>query len=138
MSFSVLPSLAFQAEQAVLGQCAGRAAPQMVAIKRLEVAVALCLLSSRIEVTRLVLTEPDIALEIARDGRPNWVMGAAARQRRCTPDATCSGATRLRATSTPQPARQPAPRRRRAIRRRHSRYRARRRAHRQRHMHSSA
>lgn len=80
MSFSVLPSFAFQAEQAVLGNAPGATAPQMVAIKRLEVTVALLpLLSSRIEVTRLVLTEPDIALEIARDGRPNWDMGAAAR-----------------------------------------------------------
>jgi uncharacterized protein involved in outer membrane biogenesis len=78
MSFSVLPSLAFHAEQAVLGNAQGASSPQMVAIKRLDVSVALLpLISSRIEVTRLVLTEPDIALEIARDGRPNWVMGAA-------------------------------------------------------------
>src|SRR5262249_49480999 len=81
MSFSVLPSLAFRAEQGVLGNApsasqGGGAAPQMVAIKQLDVEVALWpLLSSRIEVTRLVLTEPEIALEIGRDGRPTGTMG---------------------------------------------------------------
>src|SRR5215472_14034764 len=49
MSFSVLPSLAFRAEQGVLGNAPGGAAPQMVAIKQLDVEVALLpLLSSRI------------------------------------------------------------------------------------------
>ncbi|MBL8839653.1 MAG: AsmA family protein, partial [Alphaproteobacteria bacterium] len=95
VSLTILPSLAVRADDAALGNVPGAAAAQMIAIKRLDVEVALMpLLSGRIEVTRLVLTEPQIALEIDRNGRPNWAMGAAGAPPAAPPAAPSAPAAR--------------------------------------------
>jgi uncharacterized protein involved in outer membrane biogenesis len=61
-----------------LGNAPWAVAPQMVTAKAVELEVALIpLLQRRLEVRRLVLTEPAIALESDASGRGNWELGPA-------------------------------------------------------------
>ncbi len=61
-----------------VGNAPGGVAPNLVAAKRVEFEVALLpLLRRNVELVRLELVEPTIALETNRDGRGNWDMGAA-------------------------------------------------------------
>ena len=47
--------------------------PDMASIKKLEAALEIIpLLSGNVRISRVVLVEPDILLEISTDGRPNW------------------------------------------------------------------
>ena len=52
--------------------------PDMASIKKLEAALEIIpLLSGNIRISRVVLVEPDILLEISTDGRPNWDFSSA-------------------------------------------------------------
>jgi AsmA protein len=75
--FSLLPNLALEAHDVALANVAGGSAPEMARLKTLEVRLKLLpLLHGAVEVDRFVLVEPTIALEIDKQGRPNWLLGA--------------------------------------------------------------
>jgi AsmA protein len=79
VSFSVLPSLALEANDVAFANPPGAASPQMAKLARLEVRLKfLPLLSRRVEVDKLVLVDPVIALEVDKQGRPNWQFTEAA------------------------------------------------------------
>lgn len=70
---SYFPTLGFHAKDVRLANAAGGSAPQMMTIKEVQVGVgARGLLNRQVEVSRLRLLEPQIALEIGADGKPNW------------------------------------------------------------------
>jgi AsmA protein len=74
VSFSLLPSLALEANDVVLSNAPGAASPNMVQLKTLEVKLRLLpLLHGAIAVDQFKLTAPAIALEVDKQGRPNWV-----------------------------------------------------------------
>lgn len=73
VSFSLLPSLALEANDVAFSNPPGAESPQMVKLAKLEVALKfLPVLSGRVEVDKLVLVDPVIALEVDKQGRPNW------------------------------------------------------------------
>ena len=70
---TLLPAPALIVEKVRLSNAPGASAPDMARLDSLRVNVALLpLLSGRIEVASVRLVRPEIALEIAADGRPNW------------------------------------------------------------------
>jgi uncharacterized protein involved in outer membrane biogenesis len=70
---AVLPAPALVANDVVLKNLAGAAAPNMVKLKTLEVRVAFGpLLKGDIEVDSIRLIEPLVELEVLADGRKNW------------------------------------------------------------------
>ncbi len=80
LRLSLLPSPGVVVQDASFANAPGGVAPAMVRLKSLDVALRLWpLLSGRLEVARLVLTEPVIALEVDKDGRGNWVFTPARR-----------------------------------------------------------
>jgi AsmA protein len=90
VSFSLLPSLALEANDVTFANAPGAASKDMAKLAKLQVQLKLWpLLSRRVEVDELVLVNPVIALEVDKQGRPNWQFAAAA--------------------SAPAPAAQPAP-----------------------------
>ena len=79
MSFSLLPSLALAANDVAFANPPGASSPQMATLAKLQVQLKLLpLLSRRIEVDRLVLVDPVIALEVDKQGKPNWQFAQAA------------------------------------------------------------
>ena len=79
VSFSLLPSLALEANDVALSNAPGAASPNMVQLKTLAVKLRLLpLLHGAIEVDQFKLVEPAIALEIDKQGKPNWAFGGAA------------------------------------------------------------
>lgn len=73
MKLSVLPNLRLELNDVHLGNRPGGRAPEMASLKRLDLGVALRpLLDRRIEVQKIILVEPRIALEVDRNGAPNW------------------------------------------------------------------
>ena len=73
VSFSLLPSLALEAYDVAFANPPGAASPQMAKLAKLEVQLKLLpLLGRRVEVDKLVLVDPVIALEVDKQGRPNW------------------------------------------------------------------
>ena len=78
--FSLLPSLALEANDVALSNAPGAVAPNMVQLKTLDVKLALFpLLHGAIEIAEFKLVEPAINLEIDKQGRPNWVFATAAK-----------------------------------------------------------
>ncbi len=76
LQVSLLPSVALKAENVRFANAKGAAEPDMVKLKALEVELkVLPLLHGAVEVARFVLVEPEIHLEVAKDGRPNWQLG---------------------------------------------------------------
>jgi AsmA protein len=76
LRFSVLPSLALEAQGVRFANVEGAANPDMVRLRQLTVQLRLLpLLRGAVEVERFVLVEPEIHLEIDADGRPNWQLG---------------------------------------------------------------
>jgi AsmA protein len=95
-SFSLFPSLAVEADDVALSNPPGAASPNMATFDALQMQLKLLpLLSRRVELDKLVLVNPVIALEVEKDGKPNWQFAAAA------PPAA-------RAPAAPQPAPQAA------------------------------
>lgn len=79
VSFSLLPSLALTADDVAFANPPGAASPQMAKLASLEVRLKLLpLLSRRVEVDKLVLVDPIIALEVDKQGKPNWQFAQAA------------------------------------------------------------
>lgn len=79
VSFSLLPSLALEANDVALSNPPGASSPNMMQLKMLEVKLRLFpLLRGAIEVDQFKLVEPVIALEVDKQGRPNWDFSRAA------------------------------------------------------------
>ena len=73
ISMSILPIPAFSVTGIRVANLEGAGTREMVQLKSLNVQVALLpLLAGSIEVTRIVLVEPEIILERLLDGRANW------------------------------------------------------------------
>ncbi|MBM3559352.1 MAG: AsmA family protein, partial [Alphaproteobacteria bacterium] len=73
VSVELLPTPALEVAGVRLANTAGAAMPDMVRSRALRVEVALWpLLSSRVEVRRLILVEPTVELEQRADGGANW------------------------------------------------------------------
>lgn len=81
LRLSLLPSPGVVVQEVSFANASGGAAPEMVRLKSLDVALRLWpLLTGRVEVARLVLTEPVIALEVDKDGRGNWLLSPVRRE----------------------------------------------------------
>ncbi len=80
LSFSLLPSLALEANDVAFSNPPGASSPNMVSLKTLDVKLKLLpLLHGAIEVDEFKLVQPAIALEIDKQGHPNWVFAQAAK-----------------------------------------------------------
>jgi AsmA protein len=78
MHLSILPKVALEVGDVRFANAPGANSPDMASFKRVDLEVELLpLLSGNIEVDQLVLVEPSINLEVAKNGVPNWVFGAA-------------------------------------------------------------
>jgi len=84
ISLSLLPSPAFSAKDVTISNLdvSGDAvqnperAQHMVSLQSADVKIALLpLLGGKIKVSKFILIDPMIALEVLEDGRPNWVFG---------------------------------------------------------------
>lgn len=72
---SFWPVLGVRAEQASLSNVEGGRAPAFITMEELDIGVELRpLLERRVEVRRLVMQRPSIALEVDGEGNPNWVV----------------------------------------------------------------
>jgi AsmA protein len=73
VAFALLPTLGFEANDVAFSNAPGADAKSMAKLAKLQVAVKLMpLLRSEVEIDKLVLVDPDIALEIDKQGKPNW------------------------------------------------------------------
>jgi len=78
-SFSLLPSASLEADDVAFANPPGAASPDMAKLAKLQVDLKLIpLLSGRVEIARLVLVDPVIALEVDKQGRANWQFAASA------------------------------------------------------------
>ncbi len=76
MSLSIFPTVGIEAKDVTFANAQGASTPEMARLKSLKVAVKLMpLLRGGLEIDSFVLDEPQIVLEIDRQGRGNWVMG---------------------------------------------------------------
>lgn len=74
---SVFPALAVQVADVTLANPPDFAAKDMMRLDALDIRLRLLpLLSGRVEVDSFVLTAPVVALEVDRQGRPNWTFAA--------------------------------------------------------------
>ncbi len=79
ISLSAFPSIAVKLEKVALSNAPGGQAKDMVSLSRLDVELKLFpLLTGSVEIGRFILIDPVIALEVDRQGRPNWQFGEAA------------------------------------------------------------
>lgn len=78
--------------------------PDMASIKKLEAALEIIpLLSGKIRITRVVLVEPDILLEISTDGRSNWDFSNVAAQPPSAPAGSAGTAKSLSGAESGSP-----------------------------------
>jgi AsmA protein len=78
ITFHLLPDLALSAEDVSFANAQGGVAPAMATLKSLDIEIKLRpLLAGKLVITGFVLERPEIALEIDRQGRPNWIFGEA-------------------------------------------------------------
>jgi AsmA protein len=76
VSFSILPILGVEANDVSFSNPAGAGSPDMAKFAKLQVALKFWpLLRKQVEVDKLVLVNPVIALEVNKQGRPNWQFG---------------------------------------------------------------
>jgi AsmA protein len=76
LHLSLLPAVALKAEDVRFANAPGAVEPDMAKLKTLEVELKVWpLIHGSVEVARFVLVEPEIHLEVAKDGRPNWQFG---------------------------------------------------------------
>lgn len=79
VSFHILPTLELSADQVSFSNAPGGTAKNMAQLTSLEVRLQLLpLLSGTVAVDSFVLVDPVIALEVEKDGRPNWQFGTSA------------------------------------------------------------
>ncbi|HYM02148.1 MAG TPA: AsmA family protein [Stellaceae bacterium] len=96
VSFSLLPSLALEAKNVSFSNAPGASAKDMAKLSQLQVKLKLLpLLRRDVEIDQLVLVDPVIALEVDKQGKPNWQFGAPA------PAAAASPAKPTAAAPTP-------------------------------------
>ena len=73
VGFHLLPQIELSADQVSFSNAPGGVAKNMAQLKSLEVRLQLLpLLSGTVAVDSFVLVDPVIALEVGKDGRPNW------------------------------------------------------------------
>src|ERR1700691_5382554 len=73
ISFSLLPQITLSAQDVSFANAAGGIASDMVQLKSMALKLKLLpLLTGTVEIDSLVLVDPAIALEIDKQGRPNW------------------------------------------------------------------
>ncbi len=73
VSFSILPILGVEANNVSFSNPPGAGTPDMAKFAKLQVALKFWpLLRKQVEVDKLVLVDPVIALEVDKQGRPNW------------------------------------------------------------------
>ena len=85
LKLSLVPTLTLQ--DVSFANLPGGSRPEMATVRRVEVRLAvLPLLSRRVEVRRLLLVAPDILLETAAEGRPNWTFTPPAQPAAAAPD----------------------------------------------------
>src|SRR5216683_628457 len=102
ISLSVLPSFALTVSDVAFGNASGASTKNMATFAKLQLQVQpIELLSGRLVIDRFVLVDPVIALEVDKQGRPNWQFATAAAP--AQPAATASG-TPPASTSAPPPA----------------------------------
>jgi AsmA protein len=71
--FSLLPSIALEANDVSLSNPPGAATPNMIQLKTLDVELKLFpLLHGALEIAEFKLVQPAIALEVDKQGRPSW------------------------------------------------------------------
>ena len=76
VSLHLLPNIELSADQVSFSNAPGGVAKNMAQLKSLEVRLQLLpLLSGTVAVDTFVLVDPVIALEVEKDGRPNWEFG---------------------------------------------------------------
>jgi AsmA protein len=76
LKLSILPRIAVEMSGVQLANAPNSEPPAMVGLDQAEVELkVLPLLRGAVEVERFILTRPQIHLEIAADGRPNWQFG---------------------------------------------------------------
>jgi AsmA protein len=79
VAFSLIPSLAVEANDVSFANAPGAASKDMAKLAKLEVQMKLWpMLSGRYQVDKFVLVNPVIALEVDKQGKPNWQFGQAA------------------------------------------------------------
>jgi AsmA protein len=78
ISLSVLPNFALTVSDVAFGNAPGASAKDMAKFAKLELKVQpIALLSGKLVIDSFVLVDPVIALEIDKQGRPNWQFAAA-------------------------------------------------------------
>jgi AsmA protein len=78
LAFKIIPTTAFSAEDLTIANAPGFAGPHLAKVRRADIGVKLIpLFSGRVDITRFVLTEPDLNLEKTADGRVNWNLARA-------------------------------------------------------------
>src|SRR4051812_29196517 len=88
-SLSLLPTLAVELNDVSFAGPPGARAPEMARLGKLELELkSWPLLSGKVEIDKLVLREPRIALEVDAQGRPNWVLENKAAQAPAEPSPT--------------------------------------------------
>jgi uncharacterized protein involved in outer membrane biogenesis len=76
IGFTILPTPALQVSRLRLANLPGAAEPEMIAVRDLEVEVALIpLISGEVHVTQVRLIKPVISIEVMEDGRANYEFG---------------------------------------------------------------
>jgi AsmA protein len=73
VKLTILPNLAIEANDVALDNAPGGIAKEMATLSQLQVGVKLLpLLHGAVEISRFVLTDPVIHLEVGKDGHSNW------------------------------------------------------------------
>ena len=79
IKFALLPELTLSAEDVAFANAPGGEAPHMAQLKSIEIKIRpRPLLSGKLEIDGFALVEPEIALEVDKQGEPNWRLGAPA------------------------------------------------------------
>jgi AsmA protein len=79
IKFALLPELTLSAEDVAFANAPGGEAPHMAQLKSIEIKIRpRPLLSGKLEIDGFALVEPEIALEVDKQGQPNWRLGAPA------------------------------------------------------------
>ena len=97
--FSLLPSVALEANDVSLSNPPGATSPNMVQLKTLDVELKLLpLLHGGLEISEFKLVQPAIALEVDKQGRPSWAFNPPATAG-AAPQATTSAPSAPQANS---------------------------------------
>ncbi|HXM85539.1 MAG TPA: AsmA family protein [Stellaceae bacterium] len=79
IKFALLPELTLSAEDVAFANAPDGEAPHMAQLKSIEIKIRpRPLLSGKLEIDGFALVEPEIALEVDKQGEPNWRLGAPA------------------------------------------------------------